>query len=253
MFVHGAASIGQGDRTARSRGRARSDPTIAILHRSIAARIRQTARNRRRARRPSLAHANIIRPSRPSSLRAAAPKWSSRRWRSRSRRAGSTRSLWWVRDGRARTGPTNSSTCPRCRAARFEHWPKLPFFRHEFMYEELTFAAGLAMHSGCRTSGPNNDLQLSLHELGVAPSALRKGCASAYFRNPERRLGGRRPGLEPRSFSCDGLICTNPLYYERNRAALASTLIPNGVDPARFNPGRSARPNSGCRPSGQWC
>ena len=44
-------------------------------------------------------------------------------------------------------------------------------------------------------------------------------------------------GREPRFFSCDGLICTNPLYYERNRQRWHSTLIPNGVDPARFNPG----------------
>jgi glycosyltransferase involved in cell wall biosynthesis len=38
-------------------------------------------------------------------------------------------------------------------------------------------------------------------------------------------------------FSCDGLICTNPLYFERNRARWHSALIPNGVDPGRFQPG----------------
>src|SRR5215468_9921349 len=26
---------------------------------------------------------------------------------------------------------------------RFERWPKIPFLRNEFMYEDLTFAAGL--------------------------------------------------------------------------------------------------------------
>src|SRR5689334_17760442 len=32
---------------------------------------------------------------------------------------------------------------PAVSRERFERWPKFPFARHEFMYEELTFAAGL--------------------------------------------------------------------------------------------------------------
>lgn len=31
---------------------------------------------------------------------------------------------------------------PAASRERFEDWPRLPFLRHEFMYEELTFAAG---------------------------------------------------------------------------------------------------------------
>jgi glycosyltransferase involved in cell wall biosynthesis len=52
-------------------------------------------------------------------------------------------------------------------------------------------------------------------------------------------------GPEPRFFSCDGLICTNPLYYERNRGRWNSTLIPNGVDPERFRPGPQKRAELG--------
>jgi len=44
-------------------------------------------------------------------------------------------------------------------------------------------------------------------------------------------------GAEARFFGCDGLICTNPLYFQRNRQRWPSTLIPNGVDPSRFHPG----------------
>src|SRR5256885_14512421 len=33
---------------------------------------------------------------------------------------------------------------PAISREHFEDWPKLPFLRHEFMYEELTFAAALA-------------------------------------------------------------------------------------------------------------
>ncbi len=119
---------------------------------------------------------------------------------------------------------------------RFETWPKLPFFRHEFMYEELTFAARLAT-------------------LPVAAEAdLTMTCSYPYTNWALRRpRSGRKPahvfvtqngdwppmgeGLEPRFFGCDGLICTNPLYFERNHQRWHSSLIPNGVDPARFLPG----------------
>jgi glycosyltransferase involved in cell wall biosynthesis len=120
---------------------------------------------------------------------------------------------------------------------RFEHWPKIPFLRHEFMYEELTFAAALA----------------TLPAVGEADVTMT--CSYPYtnwaLRRP--RLGKRRPRhvfvtqngdwpaaerrAEARFFSCDGLICTNPIYYKRNRERWRSTLIPNGVDPNRFCPG----------------
>jgi glycosyltransferase involved in cell wall biosynthesis len=126
---------------------------------------------------------------------------------------------------------------PAVSRERFERWPKVPFFRHEFMYEELTFAIGLAM----------------LPE--VARADVTMTCSYPYtnwvLRRP--RLGKRRPphvfvtqngdwpaqqqGPEPRFFSCEGLICTNPLYFQRNRDRWNSTLIPNGVDPTRFRPG----------------
>jgi glycosyltransferase involved in cell wall biosynthesis len=119
---------------------------------------------------------------------------------------------------------------------RFEHWPRVPFLRHEFMYEELTFAARLA----------------ALPAVGDADVTMT--CSYPYTSWAlRRRRRGRRPahvfvtqngdwpaqglGPEARMFSCEGLICTNPLYYERNRSRWHSTLIPNGVDPARFDPG----------------
>src|SRR3982750_1639223 len=33
---------------------------------------------------------------------------------------------------------------PAVTRERFEHWPNVPFLRNQFMYEELTFARGLA-------------------------------------------------------------------------------------------------------------
>ena len=51
--------------------------------------------------------------------------------------------------------------------------------------------------------------------------------------------------LEYRLFHCDGLVCTNPEYYERNKARWPSALIPNGIDPQRFVPGPGARARFG--------
>jgi glycosyltransferase involved in cell wall biosynthesis len=46
---------------------------------------------------------------------------------------------------------------------------------------------------------------------------------------------------EYRAFSCDGLVCTNPIFFERNRHRWRSALIPNGVDTERFRPGPADR------------
>jgi glycosyltransferase involved in cell wall biosynthesis len=42
-------------------------------------------------------------------------------------------------------------------------------------------------------------------------------------------------------FGCDGLVCINPDYFERNRKAYRCALIPNGVDTLRFVPGPADR------------
>jgi glycosyltransferase involved in cell wall biosynthesis len=50
---------------------------------------------------------------------------------------------------------------------------------------------------------------------------------------------------EFRFFSCDGLVCTNPEFYERNRRRWRCKLIPNGVDRDRFCPGAARRQDFG--------
>lgn len=124
---------------------------------------------------------------------------------------------------------------------RFERWPSLPFLRDEYMYEELTFALGLAARRWWR-------------EADVTVT-----CAYPYtsWALRSRLPGTRRPAhvfvtqngdwpahqrrREYRFFSCDGLICTNPEFLERNRARWPSALIPNGFDAARFHPGPADR------------
>jgi glycosyltransferase involved in cell wall biosynthesis len=50
---------------------------------------------------------------------------------------------------------------------------------------------------------------------------------------------------EFRFFGCDGLVCTNPDYFENSRARWNCALIPNGMDPTRFLPGAPERESFG--------
>lgn len=123
---------------------------------------------------------------------------------------------------------------------RFERYPKFPPMRTEYIYEELTFAPGLAR----RIAGRKFDVTLTcsfpftnliLRGLGRKMGAkhvyiTQNGEWPAYFRKREYRL-----------FGCDGLIVTCPEYLERNRERWNCTLIPNGVDVERFRPGTGDR------------
>ena len=119
----------------------------------------------------------------------------------------------------------------------FEHWPKLPFLRHEFMYEELTFAAGLATLPAVGKADVTMTCSYPYTNWALRRPRLGKRRPAHVFVTQNGDWAAQRQGPEPRFFSCDGLICTNPLYYARNRARWHATLIPNGVDPARFHPG----------------
>jgi glycosyltransferase involved in cell wall biosynthesis len=126
---------------------------------------------------------------------------------------------------------------PAVRRELFERMPKLPLLRSHYMYEELTFAAALA----CTYRRDEADVTVT--------------CSYPYTnwvlrtRMPQRprpphifvTQNGDWPAysdqLEFRFFSCEGLVCTNPMFFERNRDRWRCTLIPNGVDPLRFRPG----------------
>lgn len=126
----------------------------------------------------------------------------------------------------------------------FERWPSLPLFRNETGWEEATFVPGL------------------LRAYRPADYDVTLTCAYPWTSWALRRpaLGGRPPHVfvtqngdwpvqsdkaEFGWFDCEGLVCINPDYFNRNRGQYRSTLIPNGVDVERFLPGPSERERFG--------
>lgn len=124
---------------------------------------------------------------------------------------------------------------------RFEGWPRVPFLRSEFIYEELTFAASLAV----RRWRSEFDVTMTCsypYTNWVLRSGLpgRRGPRHVFVTQNGDWPARERRG-EYRFFSCDGLVCTNPLYYAANCERWFSALIPNGVDTSRFHPGPADR------------
>jgi glycosyltransferase involved in cell wall biosynthesis len=123
----------------------------------------------------------------------------------------------------------------------FERFPKIPTLRTEFAYEELTFVPAL------------------MRAYRPAEYDVTVTCSYPFtnwvLRHPIWR--GRRPPhvfvtqngdwparaghAEYRLFGCDGLVCTNPDFYERNKTRWRCRVIPNGVDCDRFRPGLPQR------------
>lgn len=123
----------------------------------------------------------------------------------------------------------------------FEHFPSVPCFRDDCAYEELTFVPGLL-----RKYRPSNFDVVVGCSFPFANWALRR---PALFARRPRYLFVTQNGdwapysrnSEFRLFSCDGLVCTNPDFFKRNKDRWRCKLIPNGVSPEVFKPGPSAR------------
>ena len=128
---------------------------------------------------------------------------------------------------------------------RLERMPRMPPLRGNIPWEEASFIPNL------------------LRVYRPADYDLTFTCGYPFtnwaLRRP--RLGGRRPAhvfvtqngdypaqakkAEYRWFGCEGLICINTDYYERNRRLWPSALIPNGIDVDRFKPGAPERARFG--------
>jgi glycosyltransferase involved in cell wall biosynthesis len=123
----------------------------------------------------------------------------------------------------------------------FRNFPSIPILRNDCAYEEFTFIPDFL-----RQYRPTDyDVTLT--------------CSYPFtnwiLRRPTFR-GQRPPHVfvtengdwptysnqsEYRFFGCEGLVCTNPDFYERNRNRWNCQLIPNGVDCERFKPEAAQR------------
>jgi glycosyltransferase involved in cell wall biosynthesis len=132
----------------------------------------------------------------------------------------------------------------------FERFPKFPVFRSEYIYEEFTWIA----NSFPRYRPSATDITVTcsfpfVHWMLARWPPVRRKPAHVFVTQ-----NGDHPAFadhrEYRSFRCDGLVCTNPIYYERNKERWPSMLVPNGIDPERFRPGPSVREELGLPASG---
>lgn len=134
---------------------------------------------------------------------------------------------------------------PMLTRERFERFPSFPPFRTEYIYEEAAWA--LTTLPKYRPGQFDVTLTCSFpftHWLATRWPPLGERPAHVFVTQ-----NGDHPALsdrrEYRSFRCDGLVCTNPVYLERQRDRWRSVLIPNGIDPDHFAPGSQQRTRFG--------
>jgi glycosyltransferase involved in cell wall biosynthesis len=127
----------------------------------------------------------------------------------------------------------------------FDSFPFMPIFRHEYAYEEFTFLPELIY----KFRPSDFDVTLTC-SYPFTNWALRRPVLFGH-RPPHVFVtqNGDWPAIaknsEYRFFGCDGLVCINPDYFDRNKEKWRCRLIPNGVDCNRFQAGPSERQSFG--------
>jgi glycosyltransferase involved in cell wall biosynthesis len=135
------------------------------------------------------------------------------------------------------------------RRERFEGFPSLPVLRNDCCYEELTFGPSLAW----RYRPEDYDVTVTCSypfTNWVLRRPVLKGSRPLHVfvtQNGDWPAIAKRSGhkSEYRFFGCEGLVCINPDYFERNKDFWNCRLIPNGVDCERFQPGAGRRAEFG--------
>lgn len=118
----------------------------------------------------------------------------------------------------------------------FESWPEFPIFRGEYVYEEMSFLMHFIRYYNPKKFDITVTCSYPFINWYLRFKGGNKRPAHIFVTQ-----NGDHPVLENKSeyafFGCDGLVCTNPEYFERHKETCLSALIPNGVDPTLFYPG----------------
>jgi len=143
------------------------------------------------------------------------------------------------------TAPYRFLRAKSVRRERFESFPSVPLLRHEYAYEELTFVPDLL-----RQYRPNDyDVTLACSypftNWVLRRPVLRRARPPHIFVTQNGDWPARARNSEYRFFGCEGLVCTNPQFYERNKHRWRARFIPNGVDCSRFTLGGAQRDKFG--------
>jgi glycosyltransferase involved in cell wall biosynthesis len=137
--------------------------------------------------------------------------------------------------------PYEYLSAPSIGRENFESFPSIPLLRNEYAYEELTFIPGLL--SRYRPTDYDVTLTCSYPFTNwfLRRPALRGSRPAHVFITQNGDWPARNNNAEYRFFGCDGLVCTNPDFFEQNKDRWRCVLIPNGVDCDRFRLGTAQR------------
>jgi len=127
------------------------------------------------------------------------------------------------------------------RRENFELFPFFPLFRSETAYEEATFAPGLLLSYVPNEYDVTVTCGYPFTNWVLRRPALRNSRPPHVFVTQNGDWPAHARNSEYGFFGCEGLVCTNPAYHERNWRRWRCALIPNGVDCERFCPGPAAR------------
>jgi glycosyltransferase involved in cell wall biosynthesis len=132
----------------------------------------------------------------------------------------------------------------------FRSFPSLPLLRNEYVYEELTFIPELLLRYRPKDYDVTLTCGYPFTNWLLRRPTLRGHRPPHVFVTQNGDLPAITNKSEFRFFGCEGLVCTNPDYYARNRSHWRCQLIPNGIDCEHFKPGTGQRNTFGL-PAGE--
>jgi len=151
-------------------------------------------------------------------------------------------SVTLIGSGIHRTGmPYRFLRAASVRRENFETFPSIPILRNEYCYEELTFVPSLLWRYRPNQYDVTVTCSYPFTNWMLRRPVLRGSRPRHIFVTHNGDWPALSKGAEYRLFGCDGLVCINPDFFERNKHRWNCRLIPNGVDSDRFQPGIARR------------
>ena len=117
---------------------------------------------------------------------------------------------------------------------RLERLPRMAPFRSETSWEDATFAVGLLQAYRPAAFDCAVTCSFPFTHWALRRPAKKKPVQVFVTQNGDWPAWSN--DAEFRTFWCDGLVCTNPDYLDRNQEQWNCELIPNGIDLERFSP-----------------